>query len=111
MNCCKCGHDIPEGENYCQFCGFNNVEDNPKRDVKDKPYAAIFVVIGMIALIVLVIFVGLYKKKEHERRVLEVLNNSNFSEEMQDSYNQFYEEVDELNKEIDEKSQELQQDK
>lgn len=112
MVCDKCGHTIPEGEEYCGFCGRpvsegdGNSEQN-RGDGKKAIIVTIVIVAMFICVIVLVIVKGIHDKKESERRVMEVLEKSNFSQEMNDIYEDFEEGTEEIKHDIEEKEREL----
>lgn len=101
MVCEKCGHEMPDGEEYCQFCGFKvtvsseNEEKAKKNSSKDK-----LIVIAIIA--VFFIIIGIYviqdavEKKRRDEEISKAMQQ--VLEETKEIVEDFEKDADEITK-------------
>lgn len=108
MKCKFCGNDIPENEQYCPHCGRDNSVDN----VEKKDYTPLIIVAVLILVTIAVVCFGIYENKKAEQRVMSVIRGGKPLEEtIQESSEEFNENVDDLLEELDQKTKELNEPK
>ena len=99
MICSKCGHEVPDGEEYCQFCGFKtndtaeNEETTSKSGRNDK--IIIFAIIAIFFLIIGIYFVkSAVDKRRTNERVEKAVQQS--AEEIRVIYDDFQKDAEDI---------------
>lgn len=101
MVCEKCGHEVPDGEEYCQFCGFNvsgssgNEETAKTNSSKDK-----LIVIAIIAVFFIIIGIYVIQDAVEKKRRDEEISKATQQvlEETKEIVEDFEKDADEITK-------------
>lgn len=109
MLCTNCGREIPDGDEYCQFCGYIVNEDDEKT-VEQKHQENKHVAIITLLVFVIVIALAVIVNQNNERKRQESINKAlmETAEDMKNAYEDFQEDAEQITTEIDERRQELQ---